>query len=381
MSRTVVHFVDSNIFGGIEEVILTLLAGFDRKQWRPMLFYYESPGMRRLLAEASELGVPSRPVPRMNRDNRVGTLRQFARELHAVKPSIFHAHLGWALACRHGLCSAKLSRVPAIVATQHLSSPVGGERFGWMKKRIQTATIDRYTAVSDEVKKHLGQHLNVPEVKIRVVYNGIRVGRFESSVDYALRYELSQGNHFPIVFTPARLHKQKGHVFLLQAATAVPNALFVFAGDGPERDCLMELARDLGLESRVRFLGERQDIPRLLASCDLFVLPSLFEGLPMSVLEAMAAVKPIVATNVGGTNEAVIDGATGILVPPGDPVKLATAIRTLIEDQGFAARLAKAGKKRVVELFSSDAMVSGVSQVYEDLLAEKALKARALNFC
>jgi glycosyltransferase involved in cell wall biosynthesis len=157
-------------------------------------------------------------------------------------------------------------------------------------------------------------------------------------------------------------------VYLLEAAAMVPDALFVFAGDGPERDSLKELARTLGVEGRVRFLGHRKDVPQLLASCDLFVLPSLYEGLPLSVLEAMAAGTPVVATSIRGTDEAVIDGVTGRLVPPEDPVALASAIRTMLTERSLAARLAEAGKTRVREVFSADAMVRGVTQVYDELV-------------
>jgi glycosyltransferase involved in cell wall biosynthesis len=118
----------------------------------------------------------------------------------------------------------------------------------------------------------------------------------------------------------------------------------------------------------VKFIGHRWDIPQLLASCDLFVLPSLYEGLPISVLEAMAAGKPIVATAIGGTDEAVIHGATGLLVPPRDSAALAAAIRLLLSDSRLSARLAKAGKERAMKEFSLGAIVRGVTAVYEELI-------------
>jgi glycosyltransferase involved in cell wall biosynthesis len=183
---------------------------------------------------------------------------------------------------------------------------------------------------------------------------------------------LTGGSDCPIVFTPARLYSRKGHIHLLQAATLVPDALFVLAGDGPERARLEECARQLGVAARVRFLGQRQDIPQLLASCDLFVLPSLYEGLPLSVLEAMAAGKPVIATAIRGTDEAVIHGKTGLLVAPGNPVDLAAAIRKLLSDRALAAQLAQAGKARVAQEFSAEAMVQGASRVYEEALGELA---------
>ncbi len=206
---------------------------------------------------------------------------------------------------------------------------------------MQTASIDRYIAVSNEVKERLRKDMAVPESKIKVVHNGIRLARFSRQTDPELRRELTQGSGRPIVLTPARLHSQKGHIYLLQAAALVPDALFVLAGEGPERRSLEDVAKGLGLETRVRFLGQREDIPDLLACCDVFVLPSLYEGLPLSVLEAMAAGKPVVATRIGGTAEAVVHGVTGMLVPPENPRELAAAIRTLLADSSLLPVLPK----------------------------------------
>ena len=153
---------------------------------------------------------------------------------------------------------------------------------------------------------------------VRVVHNGIDVSRFGGPADPALRAELTNGTDRPLVLSLARLHWQKGLKHLVAAARQVPSAVFVVAGAGEERAHLDEEVARSGVGDRFRFLGFRDDAPRLLAACDLFVLPSLFEGLPVSVLEALAARRPVVATAVGGTGEAVIDGETGLLVPPAE---------------------------------------------------------------
>jgi glycosyltransferase involved in cell wall biosynthesis len=166
----------------------------------------------------------------------------------------------------------------------------------------------------------------------------------------------------------ARLEKQKGHQYLIEATAQVPEALFLFAGVGSEQTRLEAQAKALGVTDRIIFLGHREDIADLLASCDLFVLPSLFEGLPLSILEAMAACKPVVATAVDGNNEIVIDGQTGLLVPPADPGALAGAIRTVLSDPVLARRLAAGGKARVQQEFCAEKMVKSVMQVYEELV-------------
>ena len=368
MALTVAHFIDSKIIGGCEEVVLLLLAGLARRRTSMVLFHYDVPGIEQVLKEARSLGVSCRVVQGITNRNILISLPRFAQELRRVNPDIFHMHLNWPLGCRYATAAARLAGVRTVIATSHLFSSDGmGQTMRW-KFRVRTALIDRYIAVSKDVGQQLCKHLLVPTSKIRVVRNGISIDKFAVAADPSLRAVLNEGRDQSIIFTPARLHKQKGHVHLLQAAVSVPNAVFVLAGDGPERKSLHELSVKLGIADRIRFLGQRQDIPQLLACCDIFVLPSLYEGLPLSVLEALAAGKPILATAIGGTNEAVLHGVTGLLVRPADPAELAAGINSLLGNKEMATRLAEAGRTRAMEEFSSDAMVRGVIQVYEELL-------------
>lgn len=369
MTKTVGHYVDSDIFGGCEQVILTLLGHHTRQDWRPVLFHHEESGLSRLVQGARDLGVTCRSVPRVTRPYMIGSLWRFAQVLRAERLSIFHAHLNRPLGCRHGILGAKLARVPSVVATLHLYSPLRGVRFRWIKQYLQAAAIDRYIAVSDEVGKRLLVDLGVHSAKIKVVRNGIELGPFKRPAEPAFRAELGGTPNCPLVLTPARLHGQKGHEYLLEAASHVPNAMFLLAGDGPERHRLERKAADLGIRDRVCFLGQRRDIARLLVNSDVFVLPSLYEGLPLSVLEAMAAGKPIVATAIGGTDEAIVDGVSGKLVPPRDAQSLAFAINMLLSDPPTAMRLAIAGRTRVTQIFSANTMVHGVEDLYCELLS------------
>jgi glycosyltransferase involved in cell wall biosynthesis len=200
-----------------------------------------------------------------------------------------------------------------------------------------------------------------------VVRNGIRVPPAAGVPDSGLRAELVRGRPDYIVLTPARLHPQKGHAYLLTAAAQVRDATFILAGDGPLRADLEGRARELGIAERCVFLGHRSDVPDLLAAADLFVLPSLFEGLPLSVLEAMAAQRPVVATAIGGTDEAVTHELTGLLVPPRDPAALASAIRRIRSDPALAHRLAAAGRDRVEREFSSVVTGHKVMSIYDDI--------------
>jgi glycosyltransferase involved in cell wall biosynthesis len=365
---SVVQFTDSYTFGGAEQVLLDLIAGLDRRFWRPILLHHNEPGLQSLLMNAHRMGVTTRPVPRIESIRDIGCMPQLVRVLRAERPAIFHAHLSWPLSCKYGLTAAILARVPIIVATAHLYVKPPKKLSVHAHLRLNAAFVDRYLAVSHGVARQLAQSLRIPPRKIRVIRNGISIPASTRPATAALRSTITKATDRPIVLVSARLEKQKGHQYLIEATAHVPEAVFIFAGVGSEQTRLEAQAKALGVTDRITFLGHREDIADLLASCDLFVLPSLFEGLPLSILEAMAACKPVVATAVDGNKEIVIDGQTGLLVPPADPVALAGAIRTVLSDPVLARRLAAGGKARVQEEFCAERMVKSVMQVYEELV-------------
>jgi glycosyltransferase involved in cell wall biosynthesis len=359
----VVHYVDSDFFGGSEEAALHLIASLDRARWEPVLLHHPGAGVARLVEGAGRLGVRTRAVPRPDRARRIAGLAGLRQALRTERPAIFHAHLSWPLACKYGVLAAWLARVPAVVATAQLYLEVGSHA----EQRLMTMALRRIIAVSNEVRSRYARELRVPARKLAVVPNGIEVPPAVRRPDPALRAELVRGRPDYVVLTPARLHEQKGHAYLLAAAARVPEATFVLAGDGPLRAELERLAAELNVADRCVFLGYRSDVSDLLAAADVFVLPSLFEGLPVSVLEAMAAERPVVATAIGGTDEAVTHEVTGLLVPPRDPAALAAAIRRLQADPQLAGRLAAAGRERVQREFSSAATARNVMRIYDEV--------------
>ncbi len=169
------------------------------------------------------------------------------------------------------------------------------------------------------------------------------------------------------MLTTARLDAQKGLTYLLDAAALLPDPMFAVVGDGPERAALEAQVAALGLRDRVRFLGYRSDVPELLAACDVFVLPSLYEGLPLALLEAMASGVPVVATAIGGVDEAVQDGVSALLVPPADARALGVAIRTLLDDPGLARQLGTTGMAVARRSFSVEPMVRQLTRIYDEL--------------
>ncbi len=371
--RTVIHYTDSTGFGGAEVSLLMLLEGLDRRLWSPVLFHHGGAGIRLLLEEADRLNVRTRLVERVAG---LFDLFRLIREVRSEGAAVFHAHLPWALRCGPGLLAATLARVPAVVATQQLFRGIGSTR-QIIRNRLIAAGVDRYIAVSSEMADMLRKKALLPRRKIVVIRNAVDLRRFREEPAGSGGSTLERFPGRPIVLTVARLDPQKGLGDLLAAAAQVPDANFVIAGEGPDRERLEGTARSLGLDDRVRFLGHREDVPDLLKSCDVFVLPSLYEGFPLSVVEAMASGRPVIATAVGGTPEAVSDGENGLLIPPGDPSALAAAIRSVLSDPVLARRLGSAGRERAFRKFSAAEMVRQVVRLYEDILKAAAPVAAA----
>jgi glycosyltransferase involved in cell wall biosynthesis len=235
---------------------------------------------------------------------------------------------------------------------------------------------DRVTAVSAFVKDALIKHEGLPASRIDIVHNGIDPGPEPTDNDREqAREQLGLSPDRPVVMQVARFHPVKDHATALRAWSIVhaqmPEALLVFVGDGPERENLESLTKQLGLEDAVRFTGAINNARDLIPAADLCMLSSLSEGLSVTLLEAMAAGKPIVATDVGGNPEAVVNGETGLLAPARDPEALAGCIIQLLPNAPYTARaLGQAGRQRLLEHFTADRMHRVYADRYELLAAD-----------
>ena len=365
MSRTVVHYTDANEFGGAEQALLLLCAGLATRGWRQVLVHRPAAPAR-LLEEAAALGVARWTSARARRGRDLAGLRAFVELLRRERAAVLNAHLPWPLRCTRGLVAAMLARTPVIVATQQLYSTL--EMRPRIRQRVLSQGVHRYIAVSQAMADEMARDRVVPRAKLRVVRNSVAFERFTTLPAATLRGELTGGADRPLVLTLARLNLRKGIATLVEAAALLPDVAFAVAGDGDDRPLFESMIRERGLGDRFRLLGQRSDVPALLASSDAFVLPSAREGLPLSVLEAMAAGVPVIATNIPGTDEVVTDEQTGLLVPPGDAGALARCLGRLLRDRDLAARLAAAARARVQAEFSADGMAGRVEQVYLERL-------------
>jgi glycosyltransferase involved in cell wall biosynthesis len=267
---------------------------------------------------------------------------------------------------------------PAFIRSRHNIFPVSGNPLNkWLYSHVQ-----HVITISPQVIAHLAAV--VPPEKCTSIYSAPDLERFAISAEAAgqqrleVRSELGVAPDELLVGVVGRLAPEKGHRYLVEASpeiiAAVPNVRFVFIGQGRTRDELEAQIAALGepLASRFQLLGFREDVPRLLRGLDLFVLPPTEgESLGTSILEAFAADLPVVATDVGGVSESVIDGVTGRLVPPGLPAPLGAAIIQLLTDRTLASGLARRGKERVHEVFTPEAIARQTEAVYQKVLAEQ----------
>jgi glycosyltransferase involved in cell wall biosynthesis len=370
VARSIFFYTDSRELGGAENAMLMLLATLDRSRWQPTLLLDAGGDVATLEERAAAISVPSRRVAEMplglaGAHHGAG----LARQLRGERPVLFHAHLSWPLAAKWALAAAVLARVPS-VATVQLIPEMALERSSELQLRLLSRGVGRYIAVSSAIAGELDQRFGWPAEKIEVVYNAVDLDRFEVGAPAGLREELGGSGSVPLVLTPARLDQQKGHDVLFRAAVEVPEARFVLAGEGPLRAQLEAEVGRLGLAGRVLFLGRRDDIPQLLAACDVFALPSLYEGSSLAVLEAMAARRAVVSSAIGGTAELIADGENGLLVPPGDATALATALRRVLADPSLREEFALKAHSRAEAQFGRETMGRRVEAIYEELLGD-----------
>jgi glycosyltransferase involved in cell wall biosynthesis len=361
VARSTFFYTDSRVLGGAENAMFMLLGSLDRAEWEPTLLLEEAPEVEPLAARAAELRVPlgltgARRVPAL------------VRLLRRHRPDVFHAHMSSPVACKWALAAAVLARVPAVLGSVQVGA-YQPDRSSYWQLRALARGVGRYLAVSREIAAELVEELGWPAEKVEVVYNAVDVERAAVPAPPGLRGQLGGSETRSLVLTPARLNAQKGHDALLEAVAGVPGALFLLAGDGPERERLEARAAELGVAERVRFLGRREDVPQLLAACDVFCLPSLYEGSSLAVLEAMAAGIPIVSSAIGGTEELIEDGRSGLLVPPGDAPALAAALRRLLEDPRLREQLAEQARERVDSGLRREQNADQVAAVYRQLLS------------
>lgn len=313
----------------------------------------------------------------------VRVLHQLIHLMRAYRPNIVHTHAFradfWA-----GL-AARLCRVPVFVSSIRgqewdlfqADHPSYVAAVAMAASKCSTSLADILIAVSEGVRHHLVLDQKIPASKVRVIPNGVDLAKLACPRPhpFILRRQLNIPPDADLVGTFAVFKPRKGLAYLLQAARSVvlvhPHVHFVLAGDGPERAALEREVVRLGLGRQVHLLGFRHDAVALMDALDLYVLPSLYEGMPRSVLEAMGLGKAVIVTDIGGSREAVVHNVTGLIVPPQDSDRLAEAICRMIESPTLRKSMGEKGRQVVETRLNAKVNAVRHEELYRELHCTK----------
>ncbi|MGL4514478.1 MAG: glycosyltransferase [Lacipirellulaceae bacterium] len=365
-----VLFVQTSMpVGGAETLLVNLVRRLDKRRFAPEVVCLKAPGP--LGERLAKEGYPvHHGLLRGKYD-----LRVLPRLVKLCKERKYAAvvTVGAGDKMFWGRLAAKAAGTPVIAAALHSTGwPDGVGRLN----RWLTPITGAFIAVAEPHGRFLVEFERFPEARVRVIPNGVDVERFAPRPhSLRVREELCVSAATPLVGILAALRPEKNHELFLGMAkrvlAKVPDAAFVVIGDGPRRADLESLAAELGIAAAVRFLGNRDDIPDVLAALDVLTLTSHNEANPVSILEGMACGKPVVATDVGSVAQSVLEGRTGRLVAAGDEGAFADRVTGLLLDPVAARRLGEAGRRHVVENSSLDVMVRGYERLLAELFREK----------
>jgi glycosyltransferase involved in cell wall biosynthesis len=366
----VLQLIASLPVGGAEDLVAAMVTELDPQRFQVQAATIGPPG-----AVGEELTRAGHPVVSLGLDLKrtsfwrlIGRLRALLKE---VQPDILHTHL------YHPNLYGRLASVglgiPGVVASVHNSyTRVKLHRCLW--NFFLSGITDKVLVSSPRVWQDVHTWDRVPAGKLEVFPYGINLSYLDEAADSAeVRAELGV-NGF-VLGLVGRLEEQKGQRFLLAAvpklSREIPNLTVLLVGEGREREALRRLAEELEVSSQVRFLGTRRDLPRLFRAMDLFVQPSLWEGLPLTLLMAMGARLPVVGTRVSGVTEIIEDGTNGRLVAPGDSEALTGAILELYRQPELRSRMTAAGRETVEKKYSQEAMLRRLEGIYLQIMEKK----------
>jgi len=367
----VAHVLKATGIAGSENHLLVLLPGLRQRGLQVSVLLLENPDhpVDNLVSEFASQGLTVHRIP-IRRHLDLETFRALRSQLHAIRPDIVHTHL--IHGDLYGLIAAHRAGINHAVSSRHADDPF---RRRWAIKTLNRYAhryADRVIAISQAVRDFVVSVENIPADKVEVIRYGLAASA--SALDrQAARARLELDGSGLVIGFFGRLIDQKGVAVLLQAWSAVsashPQARLVIIGDGPLRAELEAQAARLHLTASVCFMGWVEQASRYMPACDMITMPSLWEGFGLVALEAMSHRIPLVVSRASALPEIVLDGQTGLTVPPGDSQALAEALGSLLADPVRAAALGQAGYERLISTFTAERMIDLTLALYRDMLA------------
>jgi glycosyltransferase involved in cell wall biosynthesis len=361
----VLHLITSLEVGGAQHGMLLGLPRFDSQQYEHIVCSLMD--RMQMADQFKNAGIQVRSLG-LNSKTDVAVVFRLRSLLREVRPDILHTYLLHSNIL--GRIVGRLAGVPAIIGSERTIGQA--RRWGRITTKLTNPLTDAVEVNSEIGAKAIENDLGVPARKVEVVRSGLDLSAYSGpSKRLETRASLGLSDDQHLILFIGRLRRVKGVELGINAfAKALkehPGAHLALAGEGDQLEFLNSLVADLGISNSVTFLGVRNDLPDLFSAADSVLMPSLNEGFPRTAIEAMAAGKPIIATRVGGTPEAIIDGETGILVPSQDVEAMAKALTELIGDNELQFRLGKAGRDRAEKNYSLENYVSRLDGLYKQL--------------
>ncbi len=352
--------------GGLQRVIVNICRTIDRSKFDISVLCLRNLGC--FLPEVNSLKIPVTLIPQKKQGVDYLSFLKVAAYLRKNKPDVIHTHNTQPFI--DGTIAALLTGVKKIVHTDHARSFPDKKRY-MFAERLMSYFAYKVVGVSEHTSNNLVKYEHIRPSKIITIPNGIDPAPYQVEYDKKkFRMELGLLQDGPIIGVAVRLSEQKGITYLLQAMPQIisqfPDVSLIIAGDGPLKDDLISETKHLNISRNVFFLGTRLDIPKLLKLFDIYVLPSLWEGLPMIILEAMAAECAVVATNVGGVQSAIKDGETGLIVNSKSDAELGDAVCKLLTNTNLKNKITKQALSLFQNQFSSECMTKRYSALYSN---------------
>lgn len=379
---SILFVIDGLEFGGGERTFLQLIKGLPRKQYNVHVATSPRGAFSGVLTKKGVELIP------LNLEKRASlrTLRRLIEIIENKNIVIIHSQGG--RADYFARIAGRIANVPIIISS--IAMLVEGYDVNILRKslyvladRFTERWVNKFIVLSDALRQALIEIHKIPPEKIVKIYNGIELEEYNPglkkvrSKKLEVRRKLGLKNDVLVIGAIGRLVWQKGFEYLIQAIPKVievfPETRFLIVGEGPLKDKLKVKSKKLKVEDKVIFTGFRSDIKEILDSIDVLVMPSLLEGLPMVLLEAMAMAKPIVATDIDGISEVLVDRKTGLLVPPKNPQALAEAILKVLNNKIMSNLLGQNARRIAEEEFSVEKIVKQTECIYQELLREKGL--------